>query len=168
MSETPPHLTWGHININVSDLDRSIAFYERLGFEAFMPGIPYLGLRAQAPDGVMDADGARALGLPPDTRGRACIMQLDRGFPKIDLTELSGASQRAPLANDDLGLVRLCLATANLQELHGHLSEQGVEFLTPPQPAKDGLADVATCMDPDGTLIELIQIYPKRWAASYA
>ena len=25
-----PDLSWGHININVSDLDTSIAFYEKL------------------------------------------------------------------------------------------------------------------------------------------
>ena len=37
---------WGHININVADLDLSISFYEELGFEIFMPGIPYLGLEA--------------------------------------------------------------------------------------------------------------------------
>ena len=27
------NLSWGHININVSDLDASIEFYEKLGFE---------------------------------------------------------------------------------------------------------------------------------------
>ena len=35
---------WGHININVSDLDASVGFYEKLGFEVFIPGIPYLNL----------------------------------------------------------------------------------------------------------------------------
>ena len=27
-SDATPALQWGHINVNVSDLDRSIAFYE--------------------------------------------------------------------------------------------------------------------------------------------
>jgi catechol-2,3-dioxygenase len=31
------NLTWGHININVSDLDASIEFYEKLGFEFLSP-----------------------------------------------------------------------------------------------------------------------------------
>jgi predicted lactoylglutathione lyase len=30
-----PKLSWGHININVSDLDTSIFFYEKLGFSLF-------------------------------------------------------------------------------------------------------------------------------------
>ena len=37
-------LSWGHININVSNLDASIEFYEKIGFEVFLPVIPYLEL----------------------------------------------------------------------------------------------------------------------------
>ena len=33
---TTPDLSWGHININVSDLDTSIAFYEKPGFSLLM------------------------------------------------------------------------------------------------------------------------------------
>ncbi len=164
MSDRSRPLSWGHININVSDLERAIAFYEKLGFEVFIPGIPYLGLGAAEPT-VMEESTARALGLPPGSRGRACIMQLDDGFPKIDLTELTGESQQQPASNADLGLVRLCLASSDLRAEYARLSEQGVEFVSPPQPGRDGLADVAICADPDGTLIELIQIYPEKWAA---
>ena len=32
--------SWGHININVQNLDQSIAFYRKLGFEVFIPGVP--------------------------------------------------------------------------------------------------------------------------------
>ena len=98
------------------DLDRSIAFYEKLGFEIFIPGVPYLGL-ASAPESQPVADAAaRALGVSPGTRGRACIMQLDDGFPKIDLTELDAGVQRAPLSNSDVGVVRICLATDDFAE----------------------------------------------------
>ena len=48
MSISAPKFTWGHININVSNLERSIEFYEKLGFEVFMPEIPYLGLNREA------------------------------------------------------------------------------------------------------------------------
>ena len=41
---TTPNLSWGHININVSDLDTSIAFYQKLGFSLLIPGVPYLGI----------------------------------------------------------------------------------------------------------------------------
>ncbi|MFT4721801.1 MAG: hypothetical protein ACI9SB_002980, partial [Candidatus Azotimanducaceae bacterium] len=43
------------------------------------------------------------------------------------------------------------------------LTALGVAFLSPPQPCEDGLADLATCVDPDGTLIELLQVYLDKW-----
>ena len=43
-------------------------------------------------------------------------MQLDSGFPKIDLTEFADTAQQEPLANADLGLVRFCLVSQNLQD----------------------------------------------------
>ena len=163
MSDQVRQLGWGHININVSNLDRSIEFYEKIGFEMLIPAIPYLGLTAEAGITAMPEASARALGLTAETRGRACIMQLDSGFPKIDLTEFADTAQEKPLTNADLGLVRLCLVSQNLQEDYARLIEQGVEFLSAPQPGKDGLADVATCVDPDGTLIELLQVYLEKW-----
>lgn len=48
MSATRPRFGWGHININVRDLDRSIAFYRKLGFEIFIPAIPYLAMDTSA------------------------------------------------------------------------------------------------------------------------
>jgi len=163
MSDQTPQFTWGHININVSNLDQSIEFYEKLGFAMFMPAIPYLSLTAQPGTMTMPAASARALGLPADTRGRACIMQLNTGFPKIDLTEFAHQTRQAPLTNSDLGLVRLCLVSRNLQQDYAHLSKQGVKFLSTPQRSEGGLADVATCVDPDGTLIELLQVYLDKW-----
>lgn len=163
MSDASGTLRWGHININVADLERSIRFYERLGFETFIPGIPYLCLaRDRGLESIPD-ESARALGLTSGTRGRACIMQLDDGFPKIDLTELDVASQAPPLGNADLGLVRLCLVSGDLQADYDRLTAEGVRFLSPPQQARGGLADIATCVDPDGTLIELLQVHLEKW-----
>lgn len=153
---------WGHININVKDLDVSIGFYQKLGFELFISGIPYLNLTAEQPNDV-PTDTAQALGVPPGTRGRACIMQLDNGFPKIDLTELADVEQREPLQNKDRGLVRVCLISQDLIADYAYLKDQGVEFLSPPKPCHERMADVATCVDPDGTLIELLQVYLNRW-----
>lgn len=154
--------SWGHININVSDLETSIAFYKKLGFAPFVPGVPYLNLNAEARAEVPSAAG-EALGLAEGTEGRACIMQLDDGFPKIDLTEFAGGQQSSPLLNDDLGLVRICLISEDLVAAYEELKNQGVEFVSPPTACHDRLADVAVCKDPDGTLIELLQVYLDRW-----
>lgn len=153
---------WGHINLNVGDLDESIAFYEKLGFTLFVPAIPYLDLQ-QATAKTLHEDSASALAIAAGTTGRACIMQLDDGFPKLDLTEFKVDGARTPLTNKDRGLVRICLISQDLQSDYVDLSSQGVAFLTPPQPCHDRLADVAVCKDPDGTLIELLQVYLERW-----
>lgn len=161
MSKTTPRFAWGHININVSNLEQSIAFYEKLGFNKFIPAIPYLGLSAE-PTSLAES-ATSALGIPPNTQGRACIMQLDNGFPKLDLTEFTGNAQKPPLSNADLGLVRICLVSQNLEQDYAALTEQGVKFLSPPQTDQKRLADVAVCIDPDGTLIELLQVYLENW-----
>ena len=163
MDDQSPRFSWGHININVMNLERSIQFYEKLGFELFIPAIPYLGLTSAAASREISRPGAAALGLDAKTRARACIMQLDRGFPKIDLTEIEGGNQAKPLTNSDLGLVRFCLASQNLAEDYETLCSQGIEFLAPPQTCDGGLADIATCVDPDGTLVELLQVYLDKW-----
>lgn len=158
-----PRLTWGHVNINVRDLDRSIAFYRKLGFEEFIPGIPYLGLADGEAMSRIPDDAARALGFATDTKGRACIMQLDTGFPKIDLTELADKDQRAPLHNVDVGLVRLCLVSRDLAHDYARLRDDGVEFLSEPVAGRDGMVTMATCVDPDGTLIELLEAHLEKW-----
>ena len=90
-------------------------------------------------------------------------MQLGDVFPKIDLTEFVDMEQSSPLTNSDLGLVRLCLSSNNLEADVARLESQGVEFLSAPSSAAHDLAEVAVCRDPDGTLIELLQVYIERW-----
>ncbi len=162
---TTPELSWGHININVSDLDRSIEFYEKLGFSLLIPGVPYLGIGKDSASDIPAAQ-SKALDLPSGTTARACIMQLDEGFPKIDLTEYSKDAPQAPGANDDLGMVRLCLGTPNLARDFELLKGAGVEFVSEPTEGVGGLADIAICRDPDGTLIELIQLHLEKWGAT--
>jgi len=163
MSEIGGKFSWGHINVNVSNLEQSIAFYEKLGFEVFIPAIPYLNISDDSVANTVHESAATALGLPVGTTGRACIMQLDAGFPKLDLTEWSASTDRSPLVTADLGIARICLATDNLAAAYDRLVAQGVSFLSPPQHTQDGKADIALCADPDGALIELIQVYLDKW-----
>lgn len=156
--------SWGHININVQNLDASISFYEQLGFEVFIPGIPYLNLWADRTTAV-NPDAAEALDVPPGTSGRACIMQLDSGFPKIELTELVGVEPRTAPKNKDLGLVRLCLASKDLAADYEYLRSRDVTFIAAPHTCHERLAEIAVCKDPDGTLIELLQVHLDRWGS---
>jgi catechol 2,3-dioxygenase-like lactoylglutathione lyase family enzyme len=157
-------LSWGHINVNVTSLEDSIEFYSLLGFSIMMPGIPYLNLN-QAEGQSLNPEAAVALDMPFETTGRACIMQLDGGFPKLDLTEWKATEEMIadPLLNQDTGIVRMCLASLDLAADYAELQEVGVRFFSEPKQTEDGKADIAICMDPDGTLIEMIQIYPEKW-----
>ena len=165
MADSSPSFGWGHINLNVSNLDRSIAFYRLFGFDIFLPGIPYLGLSLEAEAAPLSNDMCEALGVPTGTTGRACIMGLDDGFPKLDLTEFSGTSGTSPLTNGDRGLVRICLTSEDLAADVARLKEAGVEFITEARSGHGDLADIAVCRDPDGALIEIIQVYLDRWAS---
>ena len=165
MSADRPKLSWGHVNLNVSNLERSIDFYRKLGFEIFIPAIPYLGMTADIGHDPLSKNALAALDLPQGTSGRACIMQLGEGFPKLDLTEYSDVTHAPPLSNGDIGFVRICLASEDLAQDVERLSALGVEFVSGPQAGHAGLADIAVCRDPDGSLIELIQVYPERWQA---
>jgi predicted enzyme related to lactoylglutathione lyase len=57
----------------------------------------------------------------------------------------------------------MCLATANLEADYNKLIDLGVDFISAPMTAKDGMAEIAVCIDPDGTLIELIQVHLDKW-----
>lgn len=161
-------LSWGHINVNVSELEVSIAFYEKLGFSLLMPAIPYLGLGMDSPATPLLAEEGQALGLDALTTGRACIMQLGDGYPKLDLTEFSTHDPRRPLSNSDIGIVRLCLASADLEKDYADLSDSGVRFISSPTSCRGGLARIAVCVDPDETLIELIEVDREKWIARMA
>ncbi|MED5360787.1 MAG: hypothetical protein VYD85_20555 [Pseudomonadota bacterium] len=92
-SDATPALHWGHINVNVSDLDRSIVFYETLGFEVYRPAIPYLNLEMTGTRNTMAAGATRALGVPASFRSRGCVMKQGRGFPKLDLIEVADGAR---------------------------------------------------------------------------
>ena len=158
------NLSWGHINVNVTNLEDSIAFYSLLGFSVILPGIPYLNLTQSDPQ-TLNPEAAVGLDLPFETTGRACIMQLDDGFPKLDLTEWTATDEMIadPQLNQDTGIVRICLASRDLAADYAELKEAGVRFYSEPKQTEGGKADIAICMDPDGALIELIQLYMEKW-----
>ena len=158
------NLSWGHINVNVTNLEESIEFYSLLGFSVMMPGIPYLNLN-QSESQLLNDEAAVGLDMPFGTTGRACIMQLSDGFPKLDLTEWAPTEEMiaGPLLNQDTGIVRMCLASADLASDYAELTAAGVRFYSEPKQTEDGKADIAICKDPDGALIEIIQIYPEKW-----
>lgn len=150
-----------HVNINVSDIDRSIRFYEALGFEV-------LGRN----DAEWSPETGEVLGVP-GAQGRACIMSLKGDITrttKIDLLEWKhplSPSRPRPAANDP-GAPRIALRVRNVEAAYRDLSSAGVEFVSKPAGAAPalGIANVVCCRDPDGFLVEFVELAKMPRASS--
>ncbi len=140
-----------HININVTNFERSLEFYQMLGFRV----VADLG-----------EGGGKSLntGLRiPDGRGRAALLMLgeDPHATRIDLIEWKNprtAGQPYPHLYH-VGMARLALKTKNLPQVYEDLKARGVEFFSEPQELNfpnQGRASFACFTDPDGTILELI------------
>ena len=142
-----------HVNINVSDFDRSRAFYEALGFRLIW-SVPPTNSEAVA----------AAVGMPP-YRVKGGLMTLDGAEHPlvIDLLQWETPHDASPPYPHlyHYGLARLALATTDMDADLATLASMGVELVGPP--ARVEVNGVATggrfvCFkDPDGTILELVE-----------
>lgn len=160
MNDAPNVLQMYHVNINCSDFDRSLAFYELLGFRQTIDFTQHDG----APTPSFGAMGlGPVLGLPDDCAGRAALLTLgdDPRATRLDLIEWTrpraDGSRRLDLAQ--LGFARLCLKVKDCRPLYETLKAHGFKVYS--EPTIIGLAGarqmVFCCEDPDGTVIEFMQ-----------
>src|SRR5215510_10395698 len=138
-----------HINVNVTNFERSLAFYELLGFKI----VRDLG---EAGNKYIE----RALRMPHPAVGRAALLQCsdDKRSTRLDLIEWkSPKAEGKPYPHLwHVGMARLALWTDNLQEMYEQLKAEGTEFFSEPQVMKDGSSFVCF-RDPAGTILEFIQ-----------
>jgi catechol 2,3-dioxygenase-like lactoylglutathione lyase family enzyme len=144
-----------HININVTNFERSLEFYKMLGFRV---------VRDLGEGGNKYFE--RGLKIPHPI-GRAALLMLgDEGrATRIDLIEWkSPKTEGKPYPHlYHTGICRIALVTDNLQEVCDQVQAagtEGVEFFSEPQVITDrkGQTSSFVCFtDPDGTVIELIQ-----------
>ncbi len=140
-----------HININVTDFERSLEFYKMLGFAVV----------ADLGEGGSEALNA---GLKiPDGRGKAALLMLgkDPHATRIDLIEWKNPKTEGQAYPHlyHVGMARLALKTKNLQQVYEDLKTKGVEFFSEPQELNfpnQGKASFVCFTDPDGTILELI------------
>jgi len=139
-----------HVNVCVRDMERSIAFYEKLGFN-------------KVNDFTLDDPSVgAALGL--DARNlRGVFMRLgdDETAPVIDLVQfIDPPPQGEPYPTlNNVGICRIAFAVDDIDETNAHLQEMGVEFVAPLNKIKtpDGAEVGVVCFkDPDGTVLELL------------
>ena len=142
--------TFFHANVVVRNLERSIKFYEKLGFKVV--------------EGPFDLEGhvlGTMLGVGY-AKVRAVFMRLgdDPEATMLDVLEfLDPVSKEAPYKSlNNLGVARLCFKVDDIHQSYRDLQKMGVEFVAPPQVMEgDGKRVTMFCFkDPDGTFLEII------------
>jgi lactoylglutathione lyase len=118
-----------HTCYRILDIDRSVAFYEKLGFEE-MARLP---IRDEAVNVFM--------GLPGDGA-------------RLELTWNKGVDEPYEIGT---GYGHIALTVDDLDATLGGLAEQGIEPEKPPYTVRDGGSRICFVRDPDDYRVELIE-----------
>ncbi len=143
-----------HVNINCRDYERSLRFYEMLGFREVWT-VP----ETNTPE------VAAAVGMPP-YRVRGAILAIPGANPPmvIDLLEwVSPRDESEPYPHlYRPGLARLALRTTDLAADYAALEAEGVAIVGPPATVmtSESAGTRFFCFrDPDGTFLELVESF---------
>jgi lactoylglutathione lyase len=120
-----------HTCYRILEIDRSVAFYEALGFEEK----GRLPIREEAINVFM--------GLPDDG-----------DVPRLELTYNVGREEPYDVGT---GYGHIAITTADLDTTLERLAGQGIEPERPPYTVRDGGSRLCFVRDPDGYRIELIE-----------
>ena len=141
-----------HININCTDFERSLAFYEMLGFRQVL----------DLPQHKLSPELAKGLDIPDgEARGALLMVGDDPRATRIDLIEWTRPkTEGTPYPHlYHTGMPRLALRTKDLPAMYEELKGLGVKFLSEPQVINLAGGERFVCLeDPDGTIIELLEI----------
>jgi catechol 2,3-dioxygenase-like lactoylglutathione lyase family enzyme len=142
-----------HVGIPVSDLDRSVAWYEQvLG----------LTLNKRAPSSGEEL--ALAVEVPEARMNVAFLAVGDHML--LELLEYDHPrGQPYKLANCDVGAVHVCFEVDDIRAAHENLTAAGISFNHPPIQLGAEAGDLAGYWfayfrDPDGIQLELFQLAP--------
>lgn len=118
-----------HTCYRITDIDRSVSFYEKLGFEE----------KARMP--IRDEATNVFMGLPDDGA-------------RLELTYNHGQDEPYDLGT---GYGHIALAVDDLDGVLGQLAGDGIEPERPPYTVREGGSRLCFVRDPDGYRIELIE-----------
>jgi len=142
----------GAVNINVSDLERSAAWYQMLGFERHAETLP-----------SPSVETARGFGFADPIRlvGEAVRHRIDRSaLELVQWLEPFDARPPYALPVNHLGIHRMAFSTSDIEADVESLIAQGVPMvsaITPCCSGDDSWGRIVAFMDPDGTVLELVE-----------
>jgi len=141
-----------HFVVNASNFERSLDFYQRLGFRV---------LRDNR-DVIWPSYVGENFGMTR-AQGRGALLGLGESehHTRLDLIEWlepRWINPNDPPSPDEVPRV-MALRTRNLRAAYEDLRSQGIEFIAPPRDPdpKTGVESVVCCRDPDGYVVELIE-----------
>ena len=150
-----------HVNINCSNLERSLEFYRRIGFREV------IDFNAGSEGGALgEPQLGPALGLPPASHARARMLALGDNprAARLDLIEWRDtARDQAPYQSlTHLGIARICLRVRDIDEAYREMLDAGARpFTEPTLIDMGGSRQRFFCAhDPDGTVVEFMEFLP--------
>jgi lactoylglutathione lyase len=120
-----------HTCYRILEIDRSVAFYEALGFQE----VGRLPIRDEATNVFM--------GLPEDGPE-----------PRLELTYNHGVTEPYEIGT---GYGHIAITTSDLDQTLAALAEQGIEPERAPYTVREGGSRLCFVRDPDGYRVELIE-----------
>ncbi len=144
------------VGISVTDLDRSVAFYQR-----------YLGF-----DNIFINKHERFFGLVDEISGNrqtqvfSCVLSNSNGGGMVELFEVNQPRGRSiPFGTKwgDFGYLQVCLYCKNIDEIIGIYENEGIEFLSKLELMQDGIKEHTGSFiylkDPDGIPLEFLFLH---------
>lgn len=136
-----------HTGIVVSDMNRSLHFYrDLLGMEVWAD----FADNSVSVQNVTAVEGADIwmIKLKSGDSGSIELLQY-RSHPQ---------PRPAPKRSCDVGVNHVALQVDDLDALYKKLQAEDIEFHAPPTISSDGGAKVTYCRDPEGVIVELVQL----------
>jgi catechol 2,3-dioxygenase-like lactoylglutathione lyase family enzyme len=137
-----------HSGLVVKDLDKSIAFYGDV-----------LGLKLEI-DAVEDGPEIDAVVAVKDVKLRYCKMVCEDNsmIELIQFLSHPGTDFEGNWTANNIGASHICYTVKDIELLHATLTEQGYNCNCTPQVFPNGKVKVMYCHDPDGILVELVEV----------
>lgn len=144
-----------HIAINSTDLERSVAFYQKLGFQILQDRT------------VKNDQVKKAFAVPSgDLRFVHLRLRDDADATILDIVEWFAPATldtgTEPVAQHQRGLTRFSVLTDDTQAVYDALSKDGVEFITEPTSVLTPQGGWKVCLvkDPDGVVVQVTELLP--------